>query len=328
MSMPDNPSPSRSLVIPIYMNEPNIPSLLAALESLCQSMGSKFEVVFVVDGSPDGSYGLLRDAMSGCSYAVRLVALSRNFGAFSAIRTGIEYASGAHIAVMAADLQEPISLVHSFFELLARDECDIVFGQRKTRRDPFVRRTLSNLYWAAYRKTVLRDIPKGGVDVFACNQRVRRELLRITEPNSSLIAQLFWVGFRRAFVPYDRAERKEGSSAWNLSKRLKYMLDSVFSYTDIPIMLMMWVGAIGLVVTFLIGIITLCAKLGGWIVVPGYAATILLMMFMGSVILTSQGIVGCYLWRCFENSKHRPLTIVSEVLEHEPEGRECDTNRD
>ena len=316
-------SPLRSLVIPVYMNERNIQSLLAALDTLHQSVGPQFEVVFVVDGSPDGSYCLIRDALPTCPYAVRLVALSRNFGAFSAIRTGIEYAAGEHIAVMAADLQEPITLIQSFFELLGRDECDIVFGQRQARHDPFVRRTMSNLYWAAYRKTVLRDIPQGGVDVFACNQRVRSALLRITEPNSSLIAQLFWVGFRRAFVPYERAERKEGSSAWNLSKRIKYMLDSVFSYTDIPIMLMMWIGAIGLVVTLIVGIITLCAKLGGWIVVPGYAATILLMMFMGSMIMMSQGIIGCYLWRCFENSKHRPLTIVNEVLEHKPEVGEC-----
>ena len=299
-----------SLVIPVYLNEENIPDLLEATDSLGKKLNGTLEIVFVVDGSPDLSYMLLAKALPSYPIASQLLALSRNFGSFAAIRVGMEVARGKNIAVMAADLQEPPELVESFFDILQRDEADVVFGMRTGREDSFFNRWGSEIFWALYRRFVVPDIPKGGIDIFACNQHVKEAVLQIAEPNSSLIAQLIWVGFRRKFVPYTRRRREKGKSAWKFKRKLRYMLDSLFSFSDLPVMLLLWVGGVGVTVSILLGLITLFAKLTGNIKVPGYTNLVLVELFFFSLLLLSQGIIGSYLWRTFENTKRRPLSLV------------------
>ncbi len=305
---------TRSLVIPVYRNAENIPALADALDNLAGSLDGDLEVIFVVDGSPDNSGQLLLDLAPRAPYPCKVVFHSRNFGAFAAIRTGMEIASGDYVAAMAADLQEPPELMATFFSILAAGRADIVFGQRVGRKDPPLTRFLSNTFWRAYRTFVLPDIPKGGVDVFACNRAVLSAVLSIEEPNSSLVAQLFWVGFRREFVPYERRPRLVGKSAWNLSRRFRYMMDSVLSFSDLPIMLVVWLGAIGCATSLVFGLVTLVARLAGYIHEAGYATQILLTLFLGSLILGVQGLLGLYIWRTAENTKRRPLRIISHIV--------------
>jgi len=307
-------SARRSLVIPVYRNEENIPSLLDALERLNRTLKG-LEVVCVVDGSPDRSGELLAKASERTGISLRVVFHSRNFGSFTAIRTGLEFATGDNVAVMAADLQEPPELVVEFFSVLERGEADVVFGQRTGRHDSRARDALSNAFWWVYRKSVVRDVPPGGVDIFACSRAAVEAVLRIEEPNSSLIAQLFWIGFRRKFVPYSRREREHGQSAWSLSRRLRYMLDSIVSFTDLPIMVVLWFGLAGCIVSLVAGTAIGLLRLVGQIQVPGYAALAVLITFSTSATLAVQGILGLYLWRTFENTKRRPLRLVARVVE-------------
>jgi glycosyltransferase involved in cell wall biosynthesis len=307
-------SQRRSLVVPVYRNEENIPSLLEALEQLNRAL-SGLEVVCVVDGSPDRSGELLVRASEQTRLPMRVVFHSRNFGSFTAIRTGLEFATGDNVAVMAADLQEPPELVVEFFEVLERGEADVVFGQRTGRHDSRLRDALSNAFWWLYRKIVVRDIPPGGVDIFACSRAAVDAVLRIEEPNSSLVAQLFWIGFRRSFVPYSRRERQHGQSAWNLSRRFRYMVDSIVSFTDVPIMFVLWFGLAGCVLSIVLGTAIGLLRAIGQIQVPGYAGLALLITFSTSASLAVQGILGLYLWRTFENTKRRPLRLVARVVE-------------
>jgi len=309
-SDPDGQTFDFSLIVPVYLNEANVPDLLEALASLAKKLTGRLEVVFVVDGSPDRSYTLLAEALPSFPIPAQLLALSRNFGAFAAIRVGIEVARGTFIGVMAADLQEPPELFLSFFEVLRGDEADIVFGVRAGREDGFFSELCSNLFWSLYRRFVIAEVPKGGIDIFACNAQVKQAVLQISEPNSSLIAQLIWVGFRKKFIPYTRRKREKGKSAWKFGRKFRYMLDSLFSFSDLPVLVLLWLGVTGLVVSTLLGLITLVAKLAGDIKVPGYTALILVQLFFFSLLLLSQGIIGSYLWRTFENTKRRPLTLV------------------
>ena len=304
----------QSLVIPIYRNAENIPELTEAITELSRALGPGLEIVLVIDGSPDASAELLVKASKRFPCPSTIAFHSRNFGSFTAIRTGLELARGDQFAAMAADLQEPPELVVKFFEVLSKDDADVVFGQRVGRDDPPLRRSASAVFWWAYRKLVSPDMPKGGVDVFACNRRVRDTVLSITEPNSSLIAQLFWVGFRRAFVPYIRRRRRQGRSAWSLSRRLRYMMDSIFSFSDAPIQFVLWFGIFCCVLSIVLGFITVVARLSGLVGQPGYATLLLVALFYGSAILAVQGIIGCYLWRAFENTKRRPLRIIAHVI--------------
>lgn len=306
------PQVLRSLVIPVYRNEQNIEDLLAALGQLNEAVGG-MEVIFVVDGSPDRSGELLVSSQASLGFTSTVAFHSRNFGSFTAIRTGLELAQGANIAVMAADLQEPPELIARFFKVLESDDADIVFGQRTGRQDSVLRDMLSNCFWWAYRKLVIKDVPRGGVDIFACNRTAVEAVLDISEPNSSLIAQLFWIGFRRTFLPYERQPRLKGTSAWNVARRVRYMMDSIFSFSDLPILLVLWVGIFGCLLSLLFGLFVVVARLIGFITEPGYASLALLVTFSLSAILAVQGIIGSYLWRTFENTKRRPLRILSRI---------------
>ena len=215
-----------SLVIPVYRNSANIKPLLAALRDLYVQLAGELEVIFVVDGSPDDSHAQLKQDLPNEPYKARLLLLSRNFGAFAAIRAGLAAARGSRCAVMAADLQEPLDLIQRFDERLRKGDVDVVIGKREGRDDPFFSRLFSGLFWGSYRRFVQKEIPPGGVDVFGCTDQVRRHLVELGENNSSLVGLLFWVGFRRAAVPYQRQPRRHGKSAWSFSKKLRYLTDS------------------------------------------------------------------------------------------------------
>ncbi|WP_441280321.1 glycosyltransferase family 2 protein [Tardiphaga sp. 862_B3_N1_1] len=300
-----------SVVIPVYKNEGSIPRLLAELEKLHSELTNEFEAVFVVDGSPDRSFELLRDAMPKSQLAIQLLAHSRNFGSFAAIRTGLAAARGHYLAVMAADLQEPPELLLAFYRSLEAGECDVAIGAREKRNDPVLSRLTSRLFWELYRRWIMPDMPEGGVDVFGCNRMFRDQLLQLEEARSSLVALVFWLGFRRKLFPYERQARQEGRSSWTLSKKFDYMLDSIFSFTDYPIRLLTRVGAIGSLLSVAISCIVIAGRLLEIIEVPGYAALMITTMFWGTVNLLGIGLVGTYAWRGYENSKKRPLAIVA-----------------
>lgn len=300
-----------SLIVPVYRNEANIPSLLQAIDGMQRQLGPGFEAVFVVDGSPDASHERLAELLPEQDFASTLVELSRNFGAFAAIRHGLGLARGRRIAVMAADLQEPPELAIRLLREVAQG-ADVAFGVRESRSDPALSRLLSNVYWKLYRRWVIRDIPAGGVDIFAISAEVRDGLLGMSEANSSLLAQLFWMGGQRAFVPYARRERAIGKSAWTLRKKLSYLMDSVFSFTDLPVRLLLMLGIGGILLAIVLAALVVIARLTGGVVVPGYAATMLVVLFFGAFNALGLGIIGSYVWRAYENTKQRPLAIVQD----------------
>ena len=220
-----------TIVIPVYKNEGSISALLEKLEGMRARVNGPLEIVFVVDGSPDQSFERLRAKLPSCSFRSQVLAHSRNFGSLAAIRTGLHAARGEYFAVMAADLQEPPELVEQMFEILRSQEVDVVVGQRASRSDPATSSAAARIFWWLYRMTINPDIPAGGVDIFGCNRLALRALLQLNESNSSMIAQLFWVGFRRRIVQYERLARAEGVSAWTFRKKVRYLLDSVFDPT-------------------------------------------------------------------------------------------------
>jgi polyisoprenyl-phosphate glycosyltransferase len=300
-----------SLIIPVYKNQASIPRLIEALKFMDDELNGLMEVVFVVDGSPDQSYNILRDEIEKLNFPAQLLAHSRNFGSFPAIRSGLEAARGEYFGVMAADLQEPPELLITFFKALHENECDVAIGTRISRNDPFISRLSSGLFWGLYRRLVVPDMPKGGVDVFGCNRQFRDKLLELEESRSSLIGLIFWLGFRRKLVGYERQLRQEGSSAWTFSRKLDYMMDSIFAFTDYPIRLLIRIGSIGSILAIFFGIVILIARLAGAIEVPGYTALMIAILNLSALNLFGLGMVGTYAWRGYENSKQRPLAVVA-----------------
>lgn len=302
-------------MIPVYKNEGSIPELLRVLNQLDQDLGGELEVVLAVDGSPDRCVDLLREGLAGCRFASKLLLLSRNFGAFSAIRIGLAHSRGPYCAVMAADLQEPPELMLTFFQALESGQVDVVVGTREQRSDPLLSRWASQAYWLVYRKLIQREMPRGGVDVFGCNAQFRDQLLALNESNSTLVGLLFWVGFRRKLVGYERLPRRHGKSAWTFHRKLRYLMDSVFAFSDLPIRLLVLFGTVGLVFSVGFSLLVAIARWMGLIVVPGYAAMVIVISFFAALNSLGLGIIGSYVWRAFENTKGRPHAIVMSSYE-------------
>lgn len=307
-----------SVVVPVYGNEDTLGLVLARLEKMATDLDGELEAVFVIDGSPDGSLLVLRRLLAASSLPSQLISHSRNFGSFAAIRTGMAAARGDYVAAMAADLQEPAELVEEFFVQLSSGDYDVAVGRRTARSDPRLSLVLSQTFWSLYRRYVHRDIPPGGVDIFACTRQVADRLVALDESHSSLVGLLYWLGFRRVEVPYARAPRLHGKSGWSVRRKLRYFLDSVFSFTDVPIIVLTVAGLLGGVLTAVASVVVLVARLTGAIRQAGYTPLMLVVLMSTSLLLLALGIVGSYVWRTFENSKGRPGSIA---MSHESYGR-------
>jgi glycosyltransferase involved in cell wall biosynthesis len=304
-----------SLVVPIYRNAESIAALVEAIRHISAETQGDFEVLFVIDGSPDDSRDRLVAALRDSGVYARVIDHSRNFGSFAAIRTGMSLARGSCIAVMSADLQEPPELVIEFLRRLQEGGVDVLAGQRASREDPGD--GAARVYWRLYRRFVLPDIPASGVDVFACTAAVRDVICSLESSHTSLVAQLFWVGFRRDLVSYDRRPSQTGSG-WTFSGKLRYLTDSVFAFTDLPVRILWFFGAAGLAIATMVGVVVLAARIVGLITVPGYAATILVLLFFASLNLLGLGIIGSYVYRAYETSKQRPGAVIRDISELPP----------
>lgn len=302
---------ANSLVVPVYRNSATVPDLVEAVAGIAAAVEGGLEAIFVVDGSPDDSRERLLFHLAERPFEAKVVELSRNFGSFATIRTGMELARGERIAVMAADLQEPPELVIEFIRRLATGEVDVVAGERTHRDDRGD--TMSKLYWRLYRRFVFREMPPDGVDVFACTAGVRDVICSLESVHTSLVAQLFWVGFRHELVPYERRQ-SPGPSGWTLRRKLRYLSDSVFSFTDIPVRIIWLGGILGFLLGWVIALVALVARISGATTVPGYTATILVIIFFASLNMVGLGIIGSYVWRAYETAKGRPGAIVREVV--------------
>jgi glycosyltransferase involved in cell wall biosynthesis len=300
-----------SIIVPLYKSEANLPLLFSELERIAGLAPVAVEVVLVDDGSPDRCGPIVEKKLAEWKMRAQLIRLSRNFGSFAAITAGLAGAQGDYCAVLAADLQEPPELALEFLERMRRDGAEVVFGQRTGRDDPALSRLASRAFWGLYRRMVNPDIPSGGVDVFGCTRKVRDQICSMKEVETSLPALLFWVGFRRAFVPYQRRRREQGESAWTFGKKMRYLMNSVFSFTDLPIRALLGVGVLGMALAVLGAVTVVIDKISGGIGVPGYSATVLTILFFGGLTSAGLGIVGQYLWLCLQNTRQRPLFIVS-----------------
>lgn len=306
-----------SIIVPVYRNEGSIPELVDVLGRLNRELSGELEVVLVVDASPDRCYPLLRNVLSTAPFASQLLLHSRNFGSFAAIRSGLVVARGIYFAVMSADLQEPPELAIQFFRRLESGHADIVVGTRRSRSDPGISQLASSIFWMLYRSLINSDIPAGGVDIFGCNVTFRNQLLALGEQSSSLIGLIFWLGFRREAIGYERRARKHGKSAWTFRRKLTYMFDSIFAFSDLPIRALLLFGTVSVLIAIVLGVLMLAARLTEYIDVPRYMPIFLALMLFFGFNAMGLGILGMYVWRAFTNTQHRPLSVVMAITTYD-----------
>ena len=306
---------SVSIVVPVYKNEGSIDQLLHRINEISAAVSGMVEAVFVVDGSPDKSLDTLRSQLPMAGFDAKVLLLSRNFGAFSAIRAGLREARGDATVVMAADLQEPTSLITNMLGIVQRDEADVAVGVRQSRKDGVVSRTLSAVFWKIFNRVSSLELPRGGVDIFALSRSARETLNTFEESSTSLIGLIYWMGFRRQEVPYHRVERRVGRSSWSLQKRINYAKDSVTAFSEFPLTVFLWSGAVGAIVSLVFALIGAFQYIFTSDHQSQREVTAIGLLFVASYLMAGLGVLGTYLWRIADNVRKRPDSITWKTWE-------------
>ena len=299
-----------SIVVPVFKNEESIDRLLNRVTSLASSLVGDVEAIFVVDGSPDSSLSLLQTSLPNTTFDSKIILLSRNFGAFSAIRAGLREADGTATVVMAADLQEPISLIEELLGLVVKDGVDVAVGVRQARKDSFVSRFLSSSFWRFFNRLTTLEMPKGGVDIFALSRDARQKINEFEESSTSLVGLIYWIGFKRQEVFYLREKRAEGVSSWSLRKRINYAKDSITAFSEIPLSIFLWSGVIGALVSLLLVVVLIVRLFMNQNDDISRQLVSIGLLFVVSYLMSGLGLLGTYLWRVSDNVRKRPDSIT------------------
>jgi dolichol-phosphate mannosyltransferase len=324
MTLPDRKT--FSIVVPVYFNELNLPDTIPQLMALSPRLPDfDLELVFVDDGSKDGSLEILLDFQQLYPRTVRVVKLTRNFGAMAAIQAGLIASSGDCVGVIAADLQDPPEL---FLEMIQhwRNGTKAVFAVRQDREESGLQKALSSTYYRLVRSFAIPDYPDGGFDFLLIDRQVVEEVNRISEKNTNLMSLVFWLGFRPVLIPYTRRARSAGRSRWTLPKKIKLFIDTFASFSYFPIRLFSFIGILFAVAAFLYGAFVLITWASIGISVRGWVTTIVLLAFTSGVQMTMLGILGEYLWRTLDETRKRPPFVIDQMIgfeaDHHPAGED------
>ena len=300
-----------SLVIPVYYNEDNLRPLYDDLkEKFINKIDYDYEIVMVNDGSKDKSYEVMKE-LAACDHNIKIISLSRNFGSHAAILCGLSKCTGDCAIVKAADLQEPTELILDMVESW-RTGNNVVLAVRDGRDESKGQTFFANFYYKLVQKTALPEMPDQGFDVYLVDRKVINVLENLDEKNSALTGQILWSGFKTGKVYYRRLAREIGTSRWTLKKKIKLVMDTLFSFSSLPITIVSNVGVFSIFGAVIWAIVVLIAKFTGFINVSGWTTLFIFNLFSFGVIMMTLGILGEYLWRTFDASRNRPPYIIED----------------
>lgn len=303
-----------SVVVPVFRNKDSLTALLSRLSALCDELRVRrdavCEVVFVDDGSDDGSWEFLQRNLSEANFTMELLRLTRNFGQVNATLAGLEVARGKCVAFISADLQDAPELLLDMYESWLNG-AEVVVAQRVERDEGLGRRLPSRL---AYGIARLHNpsIPSTGFDYALLDRVVVDRMKELPGRHRFLQGDILWFGYRTVFVPYRRVNRQHGKSQWTWSKRWKYFIDIAIDGSYVPIQAISRVG----IVTALLGLIYACVVIVSWLMgatpFTGWAPIMITILLVGGLIMTMLGVIGEYLWRIYDDIGARPNYVIRE----------------
>jgi polyisoprenyl-phosphate glycosyltransferase len=232
-----------SIIIPCFNNAGSIPDLWNRLKLVSNKpifSAHCFEFVFVDDGSIDETYMELEKLQPYLENTIRLVKLSRNFGSYNSFLAGMNHATGDCNVYLHADLQDPPELIEQMFTFFLKD-IPLVIAHRTSREDWNV---FSSIYHKMVKRYALTKAPEGGYDLIMFNEKIREEVVKIGEKSTNIVYLISWLGYPYAQIPYKRLKRKHGLSQWSTRKKIHLFIDTIFSFTGIPISIIRFLGSI------------------------------------------------------------------------------------
>lgn len=308
-----------SIVIPVYNEGEHIQASMNYVEGICEKAELSYELVLVDDGSKDDSWKRLV-ALAESKPQVTAVRLSRNFGKEAALCAGLDLAEGDAVIVMDADLQHPPELIPEFVKLW-REGADVVEGVKESRgKEKAAYRFCAKLFYGMIHRATGIDFDNAS-DFKLLDRKVVEAMKQMPERITFFRGMSAWVGFERRSVPFKVAERVEGTSKWSLKRLVGLAVTAVTSYTSAPLHCVTFFGVLMLLCTIVLGIQTLFMKFSGR-AQDGFTTVILLLLFIGSMIMISLGIIGLYLMKIYHEIKARPRYLTSQVIRRGEEERE------
>lgn len=301
-----------AVVVPFLNEEENLPVLYERLVKMMADQPESLRIVFVDDGSRDGSAQWVAD-VAHRDDRVTLLRLSRNFGHQIAITAGMDHAEADAVVIIDADLQDPPEVIP---DLLAkwREGYEVVYAVRSSRAgETWLKKFLAASFYRVFHRMASVEVPMDAGDFRLIDRKVVDALRDVRELHRFMRGLTCWVGFRQCAVPYERAARHAGSTKYPVWKSVRLAWDGLTSFSGTPLR---WMTYVGIVVSLLGGLLALRIIVGKILghaeTVPGWTSLVTLMLILSGVQLVSLGLVGQYVSRVFEESKRRPLYYITE----------------
>lgn len=312
-----NPPLDFVVVLPVYYNEESLRPAYAKLKAEILALQPRLRggLVYVDDGSGDGSLAVLRELRGRGEIPVQIVKLSRNFGQNMAIRAGIaESPDAAAVIVMSADGQEPADLIPQMLSRHFGDRNEVVICSRADREEGLYRTWSSRCFYGLMRKLCFRDMPTGGFDCFLLGRAAKQAYLAERELQPFIQGQILRLGFPRAGIAYTRLRREFGRSRWTLGMKIAYLFDGLMNYSFLPIRAVSYMGAILAVLGLAYAAVVMLDKIFFGNPTKGWAPLMIAILVLGGAQMLTLGVFGEYLWRILVQVQRRSPYVIEQVL--------------
>jgi len=301
-----------SIVIPLYDEEGILPLLVERLQQIMNELDGPAEVVFVDDGSKDGTYQLARSA-SARDPRFKLIQFSRNFGHQMAITAGMDASSGDAVIIMDADLQDPPYVILQMVEKW-KEGYEVVYGLRQHREGERLFKTATaSMFYGLLHRIADVETPVDVGDFRLVDRKALNAFLQMRENNRYVRGMFSWVGFRQGAVPYTREERAVGTTHYTLGKMVRLASNGIMGFSTAPLRLALGTGVFLAFASVIYGMVAIGLKLAGESLVPGYASLLFAITFLSGIQLIVMGMVGLYVGRIYDEARSRPLYVVRET---------------
>lgn len=303
-----------SVIVPCYNEELNVDHFYTLLHGVLSKDRHDYELVYVNDGSRDGTLQKLH-ALAGKDEHVRVLNLSRNFGKEIATTAGIHYAKGDALLMIDADGQHPPELIPEFVKRWEAG-AQVVIGVREAnQKEGFIKRYGSRVFYSVFNKLTGTRLVPGSTDYRLIDRRVQQEFTRMTERNRITRGLIDWMGFRQEYIPFRANPRHAGEASYSFTKLFTLALNSFVSLSLKPLHLSFYVGLIIMPLSVLLALFSIAEMLVGdplQLNITGTAYLVILCLFLLGMVLISQGITALYLSHIHTETQNRPLFIVDE----------------
>lgn len=302
-----------SLIVPCYNEESCLPAFDTEIAKTLEQMPEyEFEILYVNDGSSDGTLKLLQE-FAGNRHYVRYLSFSRNFGKEAAMYAGFCNATGDYVAVMDADLQDPPHLLPEMVKILETGEYDSVATRRVDRAgEPPIRSFFARMFYKIINKISDADVVDGARDYRLMKREMVDVIVQMGERNRFSKGIFGWIGFRTYWYAFENVERAAGETKWNFWKLFKYSLEGIISFSQMPLSIASWMGVACTGISLLAILFIIIRRLVWGDAVQGWASNMCVMIFIGGVQLFCLGVIGQYVGKTYVETKKRPHYIVSE----------------